>query len=387
MGRLVHAGVAAGAALLLTACGGGGTDGGSGTAAEGSGVGKKTSDVKTASLAQANSLTVAYCHEIPDGNSEDPIYGLTLRSYSAKNGAVVAERNITLPSHVEPMTVCEEGSYRDLGTFAFNKDISLIAGTTNAGETQRAGAYDLTTGKEVGPPDPDAFSERLTSRSAAFHPTTGLLWYEEEIGGGYDDKGFGTRNARAGFSTEKHSTPAQAAAVVTRDTVTTATALAAAGWEQAVTPSGNVAARLAESPASGPTLTLGRVAADGRSGGGYKITDLATEGLDHRETCAPVFWRDDTTLVCGMQQITLASDYSKVVKNQDLVPANDRSNMTPVPSPDGKSFAFLSSGEGGKLTLYRGDLSALGAQPAKIADLEPPLDGSDDHLETLVRWN
>ncbi|WP_163010885.1 PD40 domain-containing protein [Streptomyces dangxiongensis] len=370
---------------MLTACGGGAADGGSGARAEGSGDGKKTADVKSASLAQSGSLTVAYCHEIPNGNS-DPVYGLTLRSYSAKNGAVVGERSVVLPSDVEPETVCEEGSFRSLATFAFNKDMSLIAGITDAGETARAGAYDLTTGKEVSPPDPDAFTERATNKGVAFHPTTGLLWYDESDHES-DDEGFGSRDARAGYSTEKHLNVSQAAAVVTQDAATTSTALAANAWPQAVTPSGDVAADLSDTPAYGPMLALYRVTSDGGSSGGYKLTDLTTKGLDGRETCAPTFWRDATTLVCGMQQITLASDYSRVVKNEDLVPANDRDNRTPVPSPDGKSFAFLSSGEGEKLTLYRGDLSSIGAQPVKVADLEPPLDGSDDHLATLVRWN
>ncbi|MER7521043.1 hypothetical protein [Streptomyces sp. NPDC126499] len=386
MGRLVHAGVAAGmAALVLTACSGGASDGGS-EAAAGGGGGTKVTDVKTASLAQPDSLTVAYCHEIPDGSKENPLYGLTLRSYSAKNGAVVAERNITLPRDVEPMTVCESGSFRNLGTFAFNKDISLIAGTTEAGDTERAAAYDLSTGQEVSPPDADAFADRETNKSVAFHPATGHLWYDE---GAYSSAadGLGSRDPRAGYSTEKHLTPLQAAGVVTQDAATVATALAADGSPQAVTPSGDVAAEVTDPQGGALTLKLSRVSPDGESSGGHKLVDLATEGLGQRKTCAPAFWRDDTTLVCGMQQITLASDYSKVLKNEDLVPANDRSNMTPVPSPDGKSFAFLSSGEGGKLTLYRGDFSSLGAQPVKVADLEPPLDGSDDHLETLVRWN
>lgn len=384
--RLVQAGIAAGAALLLTACGSGSGDGGSGTAAAANGGGKKSTDVKTASLAQADSLTVAYCHEIPSGNDEDPVYGLTLRSYSTKNGALVAERSTVLPGDVEPMTVCESGDFRSLSTFAFNKDLTLVAGITDAGESRRAAAYDVSTGKEVSPPDPDAFTERAANKSAAFHPTTGILWYDEENTDSGED-GLGSRDARDGYSTEKHLTTSQAAGVVTRDAASTATALAANAWPHAVTPSGAIAADLSDIPASGLTLALDRVTSDGGSSGGYKLTDLATKGLDGRETCAPAFWRDESHLVCGMQQITLAPDYSKVVKNEDLVPANDRSNMTPVPSPDGKRFAFLSGGEGGKLTLYQGDLASLGAQPVKIADLEPPMDGSAEHLETLVRWN
>ncbi|MFE1228765.1 hypothetical protein [Streptomyces sp. NPDC058745] len=387
MNRLTKVGLAAGTALLLTACGGA-ADGGSGTAAEvgDGGSGGKPTDVKAASLGQADSLTVAYCHEIPSGNDEDPVYGLTLRSYSAKSGALVAERSTVLPKGVEPNTVCDSGDFRSLSTYAFNKDFSLIAGTTHAGASERAAAYDLGTGQEVSPPDPDAFTVRAENKGAAFHPTSGLLWYDEKPADGGED-GLGTRDAKAGYTTEKHLTPSQAAGVVTQDASTLATAIAANSQPKAVTPSGGIVADLSSSLAEGPVLMLSRVAADGASGGGYKLTELETTGLDGRETCAPAFWRDETNLVCGTEQITLAADYSKVVKSQDLVPANDRSNMTPVPSPDGKHFAFLSSGENGALTLYRGDLSTPGAQPVKVADLEPPMDGSDDHLETLVRWN
>ncbi|GHE60687.1 hypothetical protein GCM10017771_83870 [Streptomyces capitiformicae] len=125
----------------------------------------------------------------------------------------------------------------------------------------------------------------------------------------------------------------------------------------------------------------------GWGGAGYRLTDITNNDLSGRELCDPAFWRDDTTLVCGLQQLTLTSDYSSVAETKELVPANDRSNSTPVPSPDGKSFAFLSSGEGGTVTLFKGDLDSPVAQPVKVADLEPPLDGSDDHRETLVRWN
>ncbi|MEE1814449.1 hypothetical protein PUR59_05355 [Streptomyces sp. SP18ES09] len=338
--------------------------------------------MKTASLAQAGSLTLAYCHEIPSGDGD--VFGVTLRSYSAKNGVLVAERSIVLPAEVEPQTVCESESTRSLATSGFNKDFSLMAGITDAGATGRAAVYDLTTGEEVSPPDPDTFSERAENKGVAFHPVSGLLWYDEKRAHG-DKDGLGHRDPKAGYRSEQRLSPDAAADAVTRDAVTAATALAADSWPHAVTPNGKVAADLSGSVDTGPVLTLRRLTADAVSGVGYTLTDL--KGADGKETCEPAFWRDETTLVCDLEQITFAPDYSSVVKKEDLVPANDRSNMTPVPSPDGKHYAFLSGGEGGKLTLYQGDLSTPGTQPVKIADLEPPVDGSSDHLETLIRWN
>ncbi|WP_158819066.1 MULTISPECIES: hypothetical protein [Streptomyces] len=76
------------------------------------------------------------------------------------------------------------------------------------------------------------------------------------------------------------------------------------------------------------------------------LTALDTKGLrEDGPDCAPSFWRDATTLVCEFKQITVTTDYKKVVKTEDLVPKNDR--VPPVPSPDGKSFAFLSTGRAG----------------------------------------
>ncbi|MFG3347021.1 hypothetical protein ACGF1Z_18370 [Streptomyces sp. NPDC048018] len=382
MKRLAQAGIAVGAALALTACGGGGTkadgQGGSGTGVGG----EKPLDVKVASLAQTDSLTLAYCHEIPSGGGE--VFGITLRSYAVKNGALLAERSMVLPEQVEPVTVCESGSYRNLATSAFDKDFTLMAGITSAGASERAAVYDLTTGKEVSPPDPDEFSERAENKGAAFHPDSGLFWYDEKRAYG-DKDGYAQRDPKAGYPTEKRLSPDEAAKVVTRDAATAATVLAANSWPQAVSPSAKVTAELSGSVDTGPVLTLHRLTAAGASDGGYTLTDL--KGADGKETCAPAFWRDETRLVCDLEQITFAPDYSRVVKKENLVPANDRSNMTPVASPDGKHFAFLSGGEGGKLTLYRGDLSSPGARPVKVADLDPPMDGSDDHLETLIRWN
>ncbi|MFI9230612.1 hypothetical protein [Streptomyces rimosus] len=74
------------------------------------------------------------------------------------------------------------------------------------------------------------------------------------------------------------------------------------------------------------------------------------------------------------------------MKTEDLAPKNDRVSLPPVPSPDGKSFAFLSKGEGGQWTLFRGDFTG-GAQPVKIANVGQPLDGAYKHRTSLIRWN
>ncbi|MFF8195114.1 hypothetical protein ACF05L_30595 [Streptomyces bobili] len=375
VGRLVHAGIAAGTALLLTACGGGAAEE-DGKAAVDSAGKKKVTDVKAASLAQKDSLTVAWCHEMPQGE-DDVLYGLTLRSYSVEDGSVVAERQTVLAADVIPERVCETGD-NDGATYAFNKDFSLVAGIKEADLKTRAGAYDLATGEEVSPPPADEFTERPDNAGAAFHPTTGLLWVRQGIYEG--ETNYSTRDARKGYSTEKVVSDE---AAFSQDATTTATAQAATGNPHVVTPNGSVEAWWSDDDLVNSGLGLSRVMPPGGD-----AEWIENKKLDDRLACKPAFWRTNTSLVCSLREITFTSDYTSVVSDEELVPANDRTNGIPLASPDGKAFAFVSEGEDDQLSLFRATFTSGGtAQPVKIADLEAPLDGYDDHIETLVRWN
>lgn len=368
MGRLVQAGIAAGAALLLTACGGGAAEE-DGKTATGGGSKKKTTDVTKASLAQKDSLTVAWCHEMPQA------YGLTLRSYSAKDGSVVAERQTVLPAEVIPETVCDADDDGGVGaSYAFNKDFSMVAGIRDADLKKRAGAYDLTSGEEVSPPPADEFTERPDNPGAAFHPVTGMLWAQQGVYEG--EVNVVTRDAKKGYSTEKTLSTAEA---LSQDAITTATVRAATGSPVPLTPNGAVDAYWSDDDLV-DGLGLSRVKPDGED----EVVDTKQDGL---ERCRPAYWRTNTSLVCSLRELSFSSDYTTIVKDEELVPANDRSNGTPVPSPDGKGFAFISESED-RLVLFRVDFTSGGAaQPVKVADLEAPLDGAADHVETLVRWN
>ncbi|MFD9452578.1 hypothetical protein ACFWBC_05745 [Streptomyces sp. NPDC059985] len=56
----------------------------------------------------------------------------------------------------------------------FNKDLTMVAGLV---DSSRAAAADTTTGKEIAPPDKDAFGKELLNLYVALHPVTGQLWY------------------------------------------------------------------------------------------------------------------------------------------------------------------------------------------------------------------
>lgn len=101
----------------------------------------------------------------------------------------------------------------------------------------------------------------------------------------------------------------------------------------------------------------------------------------------PQVWLDDQNLLClagGIIQsftlVTFAPGRGAITGGRDdLLPETNRMNFSPVPSPDGKSFAFLSQ-QGQQVTLFRQALTP-GSTPAKVADIEPPTPADE---ETLV---
>ncbi len=376
----------AGAALLLAACGGGADPAGGSKAAGNGGGASGGGDVKKASLAQPGAVTVAFCHPIPDGSSGGDggkVYGLTVRSYSAENGAVLAERSTVLPSGVEPTAVCKKDGPAKGPGLAFNKDLTQVAGISRAGTTDRAAAFDLATGKEVSPPDPDAFTKRAKNTGAAFHPVTGRLWYDEQPHGFRSNDPVVSRDTKAGVASEQRVPYEKIPSLLRQDGPTATAVLATNKVNGPAVPAGGV---VATSAASGG-LRLARVSDKGEAGVDGYLTDLDTKGLgEDGPDCEPTFWHDATTLVCEFKKITVSADYKKVVKTEDLIPKNDRVSLAPLPSPDGKSFAFLSKGEGGQWALFRAGFTG-GAQPVKIANVDQPLDGADKHRMSLVRWN
>ena len=78
--------------------------------------------------------------------------------------------------------------------------------------------------------------------------------------------------------------------------------------------------------------------------------------------------------------------YSVTSLQPNLLPETDLVNFSPVMSPDGRSFAFLSL-QGTVVTLYRQAL-APGSTPAKVAVV--PSSGSsvvDVLAPLLLQWN
>ncbi|SED15639.1 PD40 domain-containing protein [Streptomyces sp. TLI_105] len=380
--RIVKAGLAAGAALMLAGCGGGsdpaavaGTGGAGGEAGQGDGDGGAS---RTASLAQPGSLTVAFCQTLEsDGGGQS--YQVILRSYAAKDGAFVGEHAIAMRHDAEPAAVCE-GDGPSTNT-AFNKDLTLVAALVNG---DRAAAFDLTTGQEVGAPDPDAFTKRPDNGGVAFHPVTGRLWYDM---GRVDSDATGavaSRDPKGGLKTEENTPFEKVPDLLKKDGPTAETVLATDDIHAVAVPAGGIVATYSTDNG----VRLNKVGpGSGGIGAGVYLTEIAPTGLDedNREMCVPSFWRNATTLVCEFKQLTFSADYKKLLKTEDLIPENDRINSQPVLSPDGKSFAFLSKGEDGRRSLFRGDFS--GGAPVKITTVDAPVADEDNLRTTLIRWN
>ncbi|MFD3997588.1 hypothetical protein [Streptomyces sp. NPDC058548] len=385
MGRQVKAGLAlAGAVLLVSACGeGGGVDTGAapgGVPAEG---GKGATDVKAAPLAQEGTISVMFCTERPDAEGRT-VYGVTLRSFAVKDGGLVAERSSVTPSRFEPSAGCPSDSSGMASRYAFSKDLTMLAGLSKG---SRAAVVDTSTGQEIAPPDPDAFDKDLSTKRAAFHPVTNQLWYNADVNGSGFKAPQYFRDPKAGAATAQLVPFAQLGDHVAKDAATAATILTVDGYDNTpVSPSGIVANH---STAEG----LGLLRADRGEEGflkSFESAALRKGNNDKPQNCTPAFWRNDTTLVCqydSLTQLTFSADHQSVVKTEELLPESDRSAGDPTPSPDGKSFAFLSENDSDQWVLYRSDFATPGAQPVKIAALDLPIDGADDHRVSLIGWN
>ncbi|MGW0367282.1 hypothetical protein [Streptomyces sp. NPDC002990] len=349
--------------------------------------GKGGADVKKAPLAQKGTISLMFCTDMPDAKG-GTLYGVTLRSYAVKDGKLVAERSSVLPPGFKPTAGCKGDGPGIAAHHAFSKDLTMLAGLS---EDSRAAAVDTSTGAEIAPPDPDAFGKDLGSNAAVFHPVTNQLWYDS------DPSHYGVnlpryfRDPKGGAGTQQMVPYAQLASHMTKDRQTATTVLAASEDDSPISPSGVVA-----QASTSEGLGLFRVS-PGSEGLLKEIKSPALRvpgsipgDTGVRQHCDPAFWRDDTTLVCrhdSLKQLTFSADYQRVTKTENLLPESDRGVQSPTPSPDGKSFVFLSETDSEQWVLYRAAFATPGAQPVKIAELEQPLDGADDHRVSLIRWS
>lgn len=246
----------------------------------------------------------------------------------------------------------------------------------------RVMVVDLNTGKELGPPDPDAFETKPFASNAAFHPVTDEVWYATRPDRTSTNVTIRHRDPSGGMATEQSIPEAKIPAEQAKDLVTADTIQSALGSRAPISPSGVIAS----SDADGQ-LQLGRM----KAGEPESPETPALSGGDGVR-CDPALWIDDTRLVCRhdtLQQITLSADHRSVVKTEGLIPENDKNDKNPglpVLSEDGKSLYFLADNANRQEVLYRVDLASPGAKPKKIAALDPPVDTTHHSSASTDPW-
>lgn len=102
-------------------------------------------------------------------------------------------------------------------------------------------------------------------------------------------------------------------------------------------------------------------------------------------------WLDDQTLLCDngtaaepeFGLVTFSPGRKSITEyRDDLLPKANLTSFSPVPSPDHRSFAFLTV-QGQRVTLFTQSL-APGSTPAQVADVAPPRPPQDTLGQTLV---
>jgi hypothetical protein len=125
--------------------------------------------------------------------------------------------------------------------------------------------------------------------------------------------------------------------------------------------------------------------------GGYPNRLPIKEPIFPVSSCEPVVWIDDDRAICdsslSLNLLTFTSllqftaDHRSATETK-LLPATDRSNFSPVVSPNGTEMVFLSF-RAGEYAVYRMSLTP-GANPTKVADL--PAVKSVLQAPVLIEW-
>jgi hypothetical protein len=302
----------------------------------------------------------------PDGSGSDSMTGLrnsiiavgctgqgfTLEAISADSAKLLRSYSVQLPDNAKPTYDCSYSSYALRQVF--NSDYSRVA--VNISDTtdgsSHAGYYDIAAQRLVNldPSSSQSFSAVPQDSAAIFSPSSGDVWFYSQ--------------------NTQHIMSAPVSGGQVTDTGQTYGYLGDSSFILAS--SADVAIVPGES--NGPFLPSpdGRVTAvyDNVGGPGaasvleLKTNPYADPYLIQLDTSfkgrfanlrAPLAWVDDHRFIAyvdtssvanpqasGLALVSFSNDYTAVRSFFPITPQSDRANGSPVPSPDGKSVAFLS---------------------------------------------
>jgi hypothetical protein len=245
----------------------------------------------------------------------------------------------------------------------FNADYSLMAVEYNdfADGSRRIEVVDTQGGVRDLTSAASGFSSAPQDYNPLFNPSPqdDRLWYADAQSHLYSvdpSQGIGSTRPEAGRAgnTKFYFSPS-GRRVIPFDSTATLTGL--------VDPTDTYQVEVAGDEAGHDGVRVGRVG----------TVTSSTPVVELPEVCSPVSWVDRQRFLCttsddtGVSLVTLNAAHTGA-RTRPLLPRTDRRVYDPVPSPDGRSFAFLSF-QGATLSLFVSPL-ATGGSPKKVADLD-----------------
>jgi hypothetical protein len=303
-------------------------------------------------------------------NSTDTTTRVMLSSVSLRDGRTVASTTFELPDGTKPSLDCEQYdsgrespvAMRSLFDRGFRRMAVTVTDTTT--DAVRASTVDVASGVPAAlPPIAGGFGSTPDQESPVFQPGTDQLWF---VDSGADQ--VMSLDPASGRTTSHGKPTGNGGAIVpgpkgyfvVDDGQVSSTVVAPDGGhamvERRLVP-------LGKTPIESPGI-----------GGGI-------DSVPGKEAaCAfPQEWLDDQNLLCdsssGLEPkfdlVTFSPGRKSITADRtDLLPKTNRESFAAVPSPDRKSFAFLSR-QGQQVTLFTQSL-APGSTPVQVTDVRPP---------------
>lgn len=305
-----------------------------------------------------------------------------LSSVSLRDGRAVASTTFELPEMIKPSVDCEEyGStaassvpVRSIFDRGFRRMAVTAADATT--DAVRASTVDVASGVPAAlPAVAEGFRSTPDQHNPVFDPGTDQLWF---IDTGTDQV---MSLDPATGRTVSHGAPTGDGDIIAvgpkgyfvMDSGPTYAPVVAPDGRQAVIDNSLVS--LGDSPSESP-----------RIGGFFDQMPGKKAACDSAQA-----WLDDQNLLCDnggaaeseFDLITFSPGRKSITGYRaDLLPKTNLASFSAVPSPDRKSFAFLSL-QGRQVTLFTQSLTP-GSTPMRVTAVQPPRPPEDTFGQTLV---
>lgn len=306
--------------------------------------------------------------------------GLRLVAITTTDGRVAARRDVTFPPNALPTYTCRSHGYALRQTF--NSDFTRIAVTIThtSDASKHVGYMDVRSGElvDLDKEEANEFAAAPRHYSSVFDPSSDDIWYLDNT-----DPSEGLTVQAIDPNGGSRTTVATVGSLADDFIITgrsgNLTEFTSSGDLPLPNPSGTALAEYDSigGEALAAALTLLSVVT------GHRLTSIEGRRLPVSGP-VPLVWVDDHTLVTesdisgptnttarAMQVFRFSADLRRLVGTTPLIPDSDRTNSSPVVSPDRTSVAFISS-RGSTVGLYRVRIGTSAGQPTRIAAGQVP---------------